>query len=65
MTDEQTNRSFFNGKETRKKAMLKAKQIQMHNRANTMKGILNKDEKNNENKDNQVDNEVNEETHSN
>eukprot|EP00972_Heterocapsa_arctica_P076104 11224640-Heterocapsa_arctica.AAC.1 len=27
ITDEQTNRNFFNGKEVRKKAMLKAKQI--------------------------------------
>eukprot|EP00972_Heterocapsa_arctica_P016693 2461648-Heterocapsa_arctica.AAC.1 len=43
MTDEQTNHSFFNGKETRKKATLKAKQIQTHTRAKTMNNILDKD----------------------
>eukprot|EP00972_Heterocapsa_arctica_P081597 12027993-Heterocapsa_arctica.AAC.1 len=36
-TYEQTNRKFFNGKEVRKKTMLKAKQIQMHKRDKTAK----------------------------
>eukprot|EP00972_Heterocapsa_arctica_P079398 11702179-Heterocapsa_arctica.AAC.1 len=42
-TDEQTNHILFNGKKVRKKAMLKAKQIQMHKRAKTNKAILDKD----------------------
>ena len=37
MTDEQTNHSFFQGKETRNKAMLKAKQVQMHKRNKAIK----------------------------
>eukprot|EP00972_Heterocapsa_arctica_P035296 5193630-Heterocapsa_arctica.AAC.2 len=42
ITDEQTNNSFFNGKEVRKKAMLKAQRIQMHKRAKTTKSRLGK-----------------------
>eukprot|EP00972_Heterocapsa_arctica_P007799 1136918-Heterocapsa_arctica.AAC.1 len=42
MTEEQTNNSFFNGKEVRKKAMLKAQQTQMHKRAKTTKNRLGK-----------------------
>eukprot|EP00972_Heterocapsa_arctica_P068978 10193795-Heterocapsa_arctica.AAC.1 len=36
-TEEQTNHSLFNGKEVRKKTMLKAKQIQSHKRIKTNK----------------------------
>eukprot|EP00972_Heterocapsa_arctica_P018758 2773700-Heterocapsa_arctica.AAC.1 len=36
-TDEQTNHKLFNGKEVRKKAMLKAKQIQTHKREQIVK----------------------------
>eukprot|EP00972_Heterocapsa_arctica_P057197 8440027-Heterocapsa_arctica.AAC.1 len=38
MTDEQTNHCFFQGNETRKKAMLKAKQIQMNKRNKAVRG---------------------------
>eukprot|EP00972_Heterocapsa_arctica_P110800 16315670-Heterocapsa_arctica.AAC.1 len=50
ITDEQTNHRFFNGKDVRKKAMLKAKQIQMHKK-NTTKNRLNKDENDNRNEE--------------
>eukprot|EP00972_Heterocapsa_arctica_P004606 684000-Heterocapsa_arctica.AAC.1 len=52
MTDEQSNHSLFNGKETRKKAMMKAKQIQMHKRAKTIKNRMDKDGDAHRNQDN-------------
>eukprot|EP00972_Heterocapsa_arctica_P083313 12275869-Heterocapsa_arctica.AAC.1 len=52
MTDEQTNHNFFNGKGTRKKAMLKAKQIQMHKETKTIKNMMGKDGNEHRNQDN-------------
>ena len=42
MTEEQTSHSFFQGKETRLRAMLKAKNVQMHKRKKTTEDHKNK-----------------------